>query len=160
MTEMQATNVASSFCFECFTQVYGIWLSMYRVVVPFTWNALALKGLLHQAIFLATCLTILLRCCNTSCPNHCHALKWTCLATIHCSKKRIARRSFQSMLHLLTICATCVTTKLRDKLQEKLPSVTAPWGWSQPVFVSPVNLLHRLQMWSPLLHGHLNCVKF
>ena len=27
------------------------------------------------------------------------------------------------MLHLATICATCVGTKLRDKLKEKLPSV-------------------------------------
>ena len=30
------------------------------------------------------------------------------------------------MLHLATIRATCVATKLRDKLQEKLPNVTAP----------------------------------
>ena len=34
--------------------------------------------------------------------------------------------SFQGMLHYATIHATCVATKLRDKLQEKLPSVTAP----------------------------------
>ena len=34
--------------------------------------------------------------------------------------------SFQGMLHWATIRATCVATKLGDKLQEKLPSVTAP----------------------------------
>ena len=28
--------------------------------------------------------------------------------------------SFQGMLHWATICATCVATKLRDKLQEKI----------------------------------------
>ena len=33
--------------------------------------------------------------------------------------------SFKGMLHKATIRATCVATKLRDKLQEKLPSVTA-----------------------------------
>ena len=32
------------------------------------------------------------------------------------------------MLHKATIRATCVATKLRDKLQEKLLSVTAPYG--------------------------------
>ena len=31
----------------------------------------------------------------------------------------------RGMLHKATIRATCVATKLRDKLQEKLPSVTA-----------------------------------
>ena len=31
----------------------------------------------------------------------------------------------QGMLHLVTVRATCVATKLRDKLQEKMPSVTA-----------------------------------
>ena len=30
------------------------------------------------------------------------------------------------MLHWAIFRATCVATKLRDKLQEKLPSVTAP----------------------------------
>ena len=30
------------------------------------------------------------------------------------------------MLHYAIFRATCVATKLRDKLQEKLPSVTAP----------------------------------
>ena len=34
--------------------------------------------------------------------------------------------SFQGMLHQATIHATCVATKLRDKLQEKFASVTAP----------------------------------
>ena len=34
--------------------------------------------------------------------------------------------SFQGMLHLATVRATYVATKLRDKLQEKLPSVKAP----------------------------------
>ena len=32
--------------------------------------------------------------------------------------------SFHGMLHLATIRATCITTKLQDNLQEKLPSVT------------------------------------
>ena len=34
--------------------------------------------------------------------------------------------SFRGMLQWATIRATCVTTKLRDKLQEKFPSVTTP----------------------------------
>ena len=44
------------------------------------------------------------------------------------NKKNCETCLFQGMLHKATIRVTCVATKLRDKLQEKLPSVTAALG--------------------------------
>lgn len=43
--------------------------------------------------------------------------------------KKCETCSFQGMLHLPTILATCVATKLQGKLQEKLSSVTVPLGF-------------------------------
>ena len=43
-----------------------------------------------------------------------------------CGNKKVARRSFQGMLHWTIFPATFIATKLRDNLQKRLPSVTTP----------------------------------
>lgn len=75
---------------------------------------LTVQTLLHQAIFVATCLSILLCRCDTSCMNHClvkDTQKQTCLPTFLC----------QSPLHKVELTSTScnnilwgATKKLRD----------------------------------------------
>ena len=56
-----------------------------------------------------------------------HEVEATSTSRNNCDNtKNCETCSLQGMLHKATIRATCVATKLRDKLQEKLPSVTAP----------------------------------
>ena len=72
--------------------------------------------------------------------------------TVSISRKRLRQQkncethSFQGMLHQAIIRAICVATKIRDKLQEKLSSVTAPLeGFHLSPWCSikaPIPLLH------------------
>ena len=55
-----------------------------------------------------------------------HEVEPTSTSRNGCVNKKNCKTCFQGMLHWATVCATCVATKLRDKLQEKLPSATAP----------------------------------
>ena len=60
-------------------------------------------------------------------------------------RKKCETCSFQGMLHLPTIRATCVATKLQGKLQEKLSSVRAPFGlYSQPQKLDPPYMTQAL----------------
>ena len=43
------------------------------------------------------------------------------------------------MLHFAIFHATCVATKLRDKLHETLPNATAPYGEKQ-ILASPIEI--------------------
>ena len=107
---------------------------------------LPLKALLHYAIFLATCLAIAplryklhgslpsVTCPEMNLPRNVFVAVtvvlsrtdfYSVLATIVATKK-LRDMFISGHVTLATIRTTCVETKLREKLQEKLPSVTGP----------------------------------
>ena len=55
-----------------------------------------------------------------------NALRKVELTSTIAATKKLRQMSVAGYVTLGNIRATCIATKLRDKLQEKLPSVTAP----------------------------------